>query len=73
MNIICFDPIKFTIFALRNNIIRTTMITTDSSFDIQVSESSSIDSVDFENIAFGQIFSDHLFVMDYEDGEWKRG
>ena len=42
-------------------------------FDIQVSKSSSIDSVDFENIAFGQVFSDHLFVMDYEDGVWKRG
>lgn len=49
------------------------MITTDSSFDIQVTKSSSIDSVNFENIAFGQVFSDHLFVMDYEDGEWKRG
>ena len=42
-------------------------------FDIQVSKSSSIDSVDFENISFGQVFSDHLFVMDYEDGVWKKG
>ena len=49
------------------------MITTDSMFDIQVSKSSSIESVDFENISFGQVFSDHLFVMDYADGVWKKG
>ena len=29
--------------------------------------------MDFDNLAFGQVFSDHMFVMDFEDGEWKRG
>ena len=26
---------------------------------------------DFNNLAFGKTFSDHMFVADYEDGEWK--
>jgi branched-chain amino acid aminotransferase len=50
-----------------------TMLTKDSTFEINVSQNSSIDQVDFDNIAFGKVFSDHLFVMDYVDGEWKRG
>jgi len=50
-----------------------TMLTKDSAFEINASQKSSIDQVDFDNIAFGQVFSDHLFVMDYVDGEWKRG
>lgn len=32
---------------------------------------SRLGSVDFDNIPFGQTFSDHMFVADYEDGEWK--
>jgi branched-chain amino acid aminotransferase len=49
------------------------MLTKDSTFEINVSQNSSIHQVDFDNIAFGKVFSDHLFVMDYVDGEWKRG
>lgn len=26
---------------------------------------------DESKLGFGQIFSDHMFIMDYEDGEWK--
>lgn len=28
------------------------------------------DDVDFENLGFGEIFSDHMFSIDYENGEW---
>lgn len=31
---------------------------------------SRLDEVDFENIPFGRVFSDHMFVMEYEDGAW---
>lgn len=27
--------------------------------------------VDFNNIPFGRVFSDHMYVADYADGEWK--
>lgn len=32
---------------------------------------SNLDSVDFGNIPFGETFSDHMFVADYYDGEWR--
>ena len=32
---------------------------------------SSIDKLDWDNLAFGRVFSDHMFVMEYTDGEWK--
>ena len=38
---------------------------------IETTESSKIDSVDFSNLEFGKIFSDHMFVCDYEDGKWQ--
>lgn len=33
--------------------------------------SSKIDSVDFENLMFGNTFTDHMMSCDYKDGEWK--
>jgi len=33
-------------------------------------ESSRINSVDFENLNFGAVFSDHMFTCDYVDGNW---
>lgn len=32
---------------------------------------SRISTVDFNNIPFGQVFSDHIFEADYIDGEWR--
>lgn len=32
--------------------------------------SSRIHDIDFENLTFGEIFTDHMFVCDYEDGAW---
>jgi branched-chain amino acid aminotransferase len=32
---------------------------------------SRISEVDFNNIPFGRIFSDHMLVMDFVDGEWQ--
>lgn len=31
---------------------------------------SRISEVDFENIPFGKVFSDHMFIADYKDGKW---
>ncbi|MAO46843.1 MAG: branched chain amino acid aminotransferase [Crocinitomicaceae bacterium] len=49
------------------------MIRMDTSFDVRLCENSAINQVDFNNIAFGKVFSDHVFVMDYLDGEWQKG
>ena len=34
-------------------------------------EKSKISQVDFDNLSFGANFTDHMFVADYKDGEWK--
>lgn len=31
-----------------------------------------ISDVDFENLSFGSVFTDHMLVCDYEDGQWKK-
>lgn len=33
---------------------------------------SRLDSVDFNTLSFGHVFSDHMFVADYTEGEWKQ-
>jgi branched-chain amino acid aminotransferase len=38
--------------------------------DMEVTQQSRIASVDFSNLPFGRIFSDHMFVAEYNDGEW---
>lgn len=37
---------------------------------IQKVENSRINEVDFDNIPFGKVYSDHMFIADYEDGQW---
>ena len=33
-------------------------------------EKSRLSTVDFDNIPFGRVFSDHMFVTEYANGEW---
>lgn len=47
------------------------MILTDPALKIERVEHSRISEVDFNNIPFGRIFSDHMLVCDYVDGEWQ--
>lgn len=44
---------------------------TTQKIDIQKVSSSRIEEVDFNNLTFGNIFSDHMFECDYKDGEWQ--
>ncbi|KGO93048.1 branched-chain amino acid aminotransferase [Flavobacterium subsaxonicum] len=39
-------------------------------FEIKKAATSKIDSVDFENLPFGSIFTDHMMYCDYKDGQW---
>lgn len=39
-------------------------------FPIYKTTDSKITKVDFNNIPFGKVFSDHMFEMDYKDGQW---
>jgi len=42
-------------------------------FNIRITKTqkSRLTEVDFDNIPFGRVFSDHMFVADYSGGEWK--
>ena len=40
------------------------------SISVEKTQQSRLESVDFENLVFGREFSDHMFMVDYEEGEW---
>ena len=40
---------------------------------IEQVQQSRLDSVDFNNLPFGKVFSDHMYVCDYADGKWGEG
>ena len=42
-----------------------------NTISIEKTQSSRLSSVDFDNLPFGRIVTDHMFEMDWEDGEWK--
>jgi len=44
-----------------------------STIDIKITKTtnSKINELDYNNVPFGKIYSDHMFIADYEDGEWK--
>lgn len=44
---------------------------TSHEIDIVKSDTSKINAVDFDNITFGQIFTDHMFICDFENNEWQ--
>ena len=41
--------------------------------EIVLTKNSKIKNVDFENLEFGKIFTDHLFVCKYSDNKWDTG
>ncbi|WP_370637873.1 branched-chain amino acid aminotransferase [Flavobacterium wongokense] len=46
------------------------MLKTTSEIDIVRAKTSKISEVDFENIAFGNVFTDHMLVCDFKEGKW---
>lgn len=40
--------------------------------EIKKSPTSKIDKVNFENLVFGQVFTDHMMECDYKDGKWQK-
>lgn len=46
------------------------MITDIVQFEVQKAMNSRIAQIDWENIPFGKVFSDHMFMVDYYDSKW---
>jgi len=40
--------------------------------DIVRVKKSKIDTIDFENLPFGNVFTDHMLVCDFKDGAWEK-
>ncbi len=47
------------------------MDTVVNNIRITKTENSRLSQVDFDNLPFGKIFSDHMFEIDYSDGAWQ--
>ncbi|MFC2110196.1 branched-chain amino acid aminotransferase [Bacteroidota bacterium] len=39
--------------------------------DIQKADTSKISEIDFNNLSFGNVFTDHMLECDYKDGKWQ--
>lgn len=48
------------------------MLNETLSINIRKVETSRINTVDWDNLPFGKVFSDHMLVMDYKDGKWQQ-
>ncbi len=46
------------------------MNTSLSNISIEKAKVSKIDQVDFDNLAFGSVYTDHMLVCDYKNGSW---
>ena len=47
------------------------METTATAINIEKVKTSKISQVDFDNLAFGSVFTDHMLVCDYKNGAWQ--
>lgn len=47
------------------------MIIGEDTIKVVKVQQSRFPEVDFENLVFGRIFSDHMFLMDYKEGKWQ--
>ena len=47
------------------------MNTATTDIAITKAKTSKITEVDFDNLTFGKVFSDHMLVCDYKDGSWQ--
>jgi branched-chain amino acid aminotransferase len=48
------------------------MLKTTNEIDIFRVKNSKINEVDFENLAFGNTFTDHMLICDFKEGKWQK-
>lgn len=48
------------------------MLNDTLSIQINKTQNSKINQVDWDNLPFGKVFSDHMLIMDYKDGAWQQ-
>ncbi len=45
---------------------------TTNEIDIVRASTSKINAVDFENLTFGNVFTDHMLICDFKNGAWEK-
>jgi branched-chain amino acid aminotransferase len=41
-------------------------------FEVKKVENSKINNVDFDNLSFGNVFTDHMLICDFKEGKWQQ-
>lgn len=47
-------------------------LSTNNEIDIVRALSTKINDIDFDNLVFGNIFTDHMLICDFKDGKWQK-
>ena len=47
------------------------MATSEFTISVEQCTVSGWNSVDWDNLPFGRVFTDHMFLMEYADGKWQ--
>jgi len=47
-------------------------LSTNNEIDIVRASSTKINDIDFDNLVFGNIFTDHMLICDFKDGKWQK-
>lgn len=47
-------------------------LNTNNEIDIVKASSTKINDIDFDNLVFGNIFTDHMLICDFKDGKWQK-
>lgn len=47
-------------------------LSTNNEIDIVKASSTKINDIDFDNLVFGNIFTDHMLICDFKDGKWQK-
>lgn len=63
-----FNWPKFYLILPRNSTLMS--LTTSTKISVSQASNSRIAAVDFNNLVFGTVFTDHMFECDFENGQW---
>jgi len=47
------------------------MAISELTISVEQCKDSAVNRVDWDNLPFGRVFTDHMFLMEYADGHWK--
>lgn len=47
-------------------------LSTNNEIDIVRASSTKINDIDFDNLVFGNIFTDHMLICDFKEGKWQK-